>query len=893
MTTRDLKKHLPWLALLAVVPACADDGTSVTTNADTDGSSSESTGDTINPTQADSSGTADSSGSSSTMTSADTSSTGTETTGTETTGTESTGTETTEDPTTTESTGGAVCGDDTVEGKEVCDGDDLDGETCEDQGLGAGTLACEDDCGGFDTSGCAPLPVCGNDLLEDGEACDGDDVAGETCVTQDFDAGTLGCADDCTFDVTACINFSCGDGSINGKEACDGDQLPDDVDCDSLGFGVGQIACTDNCIIDATGCCGDGNIGNAETCEADDLAGATCQSVGNFDDGALGCANTCDGYDTSGCTLCGDGAAEGNETCDGGDLQGASCTTVPGGFVGGSLACDNVCGYDTSGCNFCGNGSVEVGEQCDGAALGDNDCLDLGHTGGSLGCQLACSFDESACTDIARPGVAEVVITEIMQNPGVIDDTVGEWFELFNPGLESFQLRGCVVEGGGVGESFTIDTDLVIDGGDYLTFATDVMPGFVPDYAWAGSFALNNGTDTVRLICDATTVDEVTYNDGATFPDPTGAAMQLEPTTTDATSNDDGANWCTAGVPFGAGDLGTPGAANTTCLPPEYTVDFCRLQFPTSILDIGGASVDVYGRIFVAGLTDITGVNDLAANVQMQAGYGPDGSDPAVDLTWTWSANGLANGAYGPASPNYEANNDEYLASMTLPTPGEYDFAVRFTGDGGTTYTYCDGDNEGSSDGYLPADAGQMTSLPSGNAGGLYFSEYYEGTSANKGLEIYNPGADAVNLGLCDVRLYFNGAVVPANTISLAGLVEDDEVFLLCNTSLVLPACDQSSGLLSFNGDDAIELACDLDLDGTVETVVDTFGQVGFDPGTQWTGVVDPSVDTFDSAVRRNCSVTQGDPNGADAFDPSVEWTDVEVTAVIPNNGDLGQYICN
>ncbi len=51
-------------------------------------------------------------------------------------------------------TGGAVCGDDVAEGFEVCDGIDLQGETCVSQGFSGGELACLPDCTGFDTSGC-------------------------------------------------------------------------------------------------------------------------------------------------------------------------------------------------------------------------------------------------------------------------------------------------------------------------------------------------------------------------------------------------------------------------------------------------------------------------------------------------------------------------------------------------------------------------------------------------------------------------------------------------------------------------------------------------------------------------------------------------------------------
>ncbi|MCA9685653.1 MAG: DUF4397 domain-containing protein [Myxococcales bacterium] len=61
-----------------------------------------------------------------------------------------------------------VCGDDTRQALELCDGSDLGGASCADLGFLAGTLACAGDCMAFDTSGCgnfteycsdAPLPI--------------------------------------------------------------------------------------------------------------------------------------------------------------------------------------------------------------------------------------------------------------------------------------------------------------------------------------------------------------------------------------------------------------------------------------------------------------------------------------------------------------------------------------------------------------------------------------------------------------------------------------------------------------------------------------------------------------------------------------------------------------
>jgi len=48
--------------------------------------------------------------------------------------------------------------------------------------------------------------VCGNDLMEDGEDCDGSqiDPARDTCEKLEQGTGSVGCHDDCTLDTSAC-----------------------------------------------------------------------------------------------------------------------------------------------------------------------------------------------------------------------------------------------------------------------------------------------------------------------------------------------------------------------------------------------------------------------------------------------------------------------------------------------------------------------------------------------------------------------------------------------------------------------------------------------------------------------------------------------------------------
>lgn len=284
------------------------------------------------------------------------------------------------------------------------------------------------------------------------------------------------------------------------------------------------------------------------------------------------------------------------------------------------------------------------------------------------------------------------------------------------------------------------------------------------------------------------------------------------------------------------------------------TIDFCRLQFPTSIAQPEGSQITVYGRLYIAGLTDQTTGNDVAPEVSAYLGYGPDGSDPAVDPGWVWSR----------AAPNpgwndaVEQNNDEYQDVLSVPSPGEYDFAYAFSGDCGATFTYCDA-GDGNSNGYATADAGQMTATSA-----LFFSEYVEGSSNNKALEILNSSSGAVSLDGCEIRMYFSGSVTAGTTVPLSGNLAGQDIHVVCHEEInpIVDSCDQYSGASFYNGDDAVALVC------SGETV-DVIGQIGNDPGTEW---LVGGVGTADATLRRKCLVVQGDGDGGNAFDPSAEW---------------------
>jgi predicted extracellular nuclease len=148
----------------------------------------------------------------------------------------------------------------------------------------------------------------------------------------------------------------------------------------------------------------------------------------------------------------------------------------------------------------------------------------------------------------------------------------------------------------------------------------------------------------------------------------------------------------------------------------------------------------------------------------------------------------------------------------------------------------------------------------------LFFSEYIEGTSNNKALEIYNGTPLPVPLVGYSVEMYFNGSTSAGLTAPLTGTVAAGDVFVLANPSAVdaiLAQADQKTILNTwYNGDDAVVLRHS-------GAIVDVIGQIGFDPGTEWGSGL---TSTADNTLRRKVSITAGDTNGSDIFNPTLEW---------------------
>jgi predicted extracellular nuclease len=158
----------------------------------------------------------------------------------------------------------------------------------------------------------------------------------------------------------------------------------------------------------------------------------------------------------------------------------------------------------------------------------------------------------------------------------------------------------------------------------------------------------------------------------------------------------------------------------------------------------------------------------------------------------------------------------------------------------------------------------------------LRFGEYVEGSGSYKALEL--AGTPEAALDGCRLVTYSNGSTTGSG-IALSGALSAVGAYTLCSSSLTAvlgTTCDRTTNL-SMNGNDAVLLECD-------GAVMDAIGQIGFDPGTAWTGA---SGSTANATLRLRCD-TEPDRDPTDAFDPDERW----LTLPIDTFEGLGDPIC-
>lgn len=170
-------------------------------------------------------------------------------------------------------------------------------------------------------------------------------------------------------------------------------------------------------------------------------------------------------------------------------------------------------------------------------------------------------MDGATMRPTVPPVAGDLVISEVMPDPMAVGDTAGEWIEVrVNRDVD---LNDLGIAGASGTPVILSSTNCVrATAGSYVVFARNADPamnGGLP--AVTGSVvSLTNSNGTVRLLMGATELDAMTWPSARA-----GRSIQLDDSFTTPADNDVAANLCDGNAAYGAGDLGTPGAANRDC----------------------------------------------------------------------------------------------------------------------------------------------------------------------------------------------------------------------------------------------------------------------------------------------------------------------------------------
>jgi hypothetical protein len=169
----------------------------------------------------------------------------------------------------------------------------------------------------------------------------------------------------------------------------------------------------------------------------------------------------------------------------------------------------------------------------------------------------------------------------------------------------------------------------------------------------------------------------------------------------------------------------------------------------------------------------------------------------------------------------------------------------------------------------------------------LFFSEFIEGGSFNKAIEIYNGTGSEVDLANYVIRGNHNGSaweevftfgdakLADGNVYVLAHSGAVSEILAVCDTIIQDPYAGGTSNVANFNGDDVRALC---KINGTDTTIIDLFGAYDMvDPGSAWS-VAGIENGTQDHTLVRKLTVING----------NLDWTSSAGT-----NADDSEWIVN
>ncbi len=399
---------------------------------------------------------------------------------------------------------------------------------------------------------------------------------------------------------------------------------------------------------------------------------------------------------------------------------------------------------------------------------------------------------------IAMQSQSQIVISEIMYNPPESGTDSLEFIEFYNNSVSPVDMTGYVVSG--VTYSFHAAS---IAAGNYYVIAVDSVK-FVNFYGVPcdGDFAggLNNSGEAITLK-DSTgiLVDSVFYDDAApwvTTPDGGGPSLELCDANSD---NNDGTNWSAStnyvGIVNGTTVYASPGAPNCTGTAP-------------TVVSFSGTSMIVNEPdstiLFYVSITNAD-TNTISVNIHIEAASTAVSSTDYIFADTIIFFLPLQDTTY--AIPIQIVNDAIFEPTDTLILSLQNLSAPAILGDSVLNIIILDDD----------------ATVDYGDCLNLFISEYVEGSSYNKALELYNPTNQVIDLSNYSLQRYSNADTTVSATLNLSGNIQPDGTFVMMNTNFdtaYIAMADLTTNFLNHNGNDAY-------LFFNYTDTIDVFGTIG------------------------------------------------------------------
>lgn len=346
---------------------------------------------------------------------------------------------------------------------------------------------------------------CGDGTRDEGEDCDGEDLADQTCEGLDpmWSGGKLQCSADCKYVTSGCendpaaaqvaLNEVTSKGASDGPFADKGDAIElTNVGADAIDLAGWKLSDDPTFPIDKTYVFPPGSS----------LAPGEFFVLVQYDD------NTMTGDFPFGISSSGEEtitlANAADVTVDELIVQGADAAVsycrIPDG-TGAWQTCDLTLGTTNKAASVtCGDDELEGDEVCDTSQLGAHTCMELGFTGGTLACSASCQLDASKCTSGNM-----LVINELESS----DDRI----ELHNAGAMPIDITGWILTDDPPGPGYDPDADmekLVFPAG--MLAAKEFLVVAKGDAAGQHPFGLGETGDSVTLLdADLKPISHVTF----------------------------------------------------------------------------------------------------------------------------------------------------------------------------------------------------------------------------------------------------------------------------------------------------------------------------------------------------------------------------------------------